>query len=258
MAKPDAWARRAHDAGYRSRAAFKLRQLDEEFDLLERGATVVDLGAAPGGWLQVAAGAVGPSGHVVGVDRRPIAPLGDVDCRVDRIRGDLTADGTLERIREAVGEGGADLVLSDMAPDMSGEYDLDHARSVHLARVAAAVADAVLGPGGALVVKVFEGRDLDALRGDLDAAYRYVATARPPATRDASSEVYLVCKDRLTAPVAVGDRLTVEVVDVGDEGDGIARVEGFTLFVDGAAVGETLEVEVTDLKVRYGFAEPVG
>lgn len=256
MAKRDKWARRAHDAGYRSRAAYKLRQLDEEFELLSPGDTVVDLGGAPGGWMQVAAEAVGESGHVIGVDRRPIEAMSDLAATVEMVQGDLTEDSTIDRL-EATLEGDADLVLSDMAPDMSGDYDLDHARSVHLARIAAEVTDAVLAPGGTLVVKVFEGRDLDELRNDLEESFNYVATASPPASRDASSEVYLIGKDHLTAPVASGDRLTVEIDALGSEGDGIAKVEGYTLFVPEVEVGDTLKVEVTEIKPQFGFARPL-
>lgn len=253
MAKRDTWARRAHDAGYRSRAAFKLRQLDEEFDLLERGDTVIDLGGAPGGWLQVAVEAVGGEGHVIGVDRRHIEPVTDANARVDTIQGDLTESATIDRLREVI-EAEADLVLSDMAPNMSGDYDLDHARSIHLAQIADEVAETLLATGGTLVIKVFDGRDLESLRGDLDERFRYVATARPPASRDASSEVYLVCEGHLTAPVTVGDQLTVEIEAIGDEGDGIATVGSFTLFVPDTEVGETVEVEVTDIKPNFGFA----
>lgn len=256
MGKRDEWATRAHDAGYRSRAAYKLRQLDDEFGLIDAGDTVVDLGAAPGGWLQVAAKRAGASGRVVGVDRRSIEELPDAGAAVETIRGDLTEDDTVDAIAAAV-DGQADLVLSDMAPNMTGDYDLDQARSVHLARIAATVADTVLAPGGDLVVKVFEGRDIDDLRADLEADYRYVATTSPPASRDASSEVYLICRDHLTAPVAEGEVCTVEITDTGDEGDAIAHIDGFTVFVEDADVGETVEVEVTAVKPRFAFARVI-
>jgi 23S rRNA (uridine2552-2'-O)-methyltransferase len=144
-----------------------------------------------------------------------------------------------------------------MAPNMTGEYDLDHARSVHLAREALAVGLDLLGPGGDLAVKVFDGRDLDDLEADVDAEFEYVRQLRPDASRDASSELYLVAKNRLTAPVRAGDELEVEIEDTGDEGDGIAHVEGFTLFVSGVKEGETLRVRVDDVKPRYGFAQPI-
>lgn len=258
MARPDVWAKRAKKAGYRSRAAFKLRQLDDAHELFTNGQTVVDLGAAPGGWMQIAVERVGTSGTVIGVDRRRIEPLeDDSDGRVERIQGDLTEGSTHERIREVAPEG-VDVVISDMAPDMSGDYDLDHPRSIHLGKMALDVANAVLKPGGDLVVKVFEGRDLDAFRDELDDTFEYVATSRPEATRSASSEVYLVAKRYLTAPVRVGDELSVTIEAEGEEGDGIAKVEGFTLFIPDTGVGETVEIEVTDVKARFGFGKRRG
>jgi len=268
MTGKDDYYNRAKQQGYRARSAYKLQQLDETADLLDRGATVVDLGAAPGGWLQVAAERVGPQGTVVGVDRQRIDPLEDPEATVEYVRGDMTESDTRAAIRETLGgEGGdqsgdegdrpVDLVLSDMAPNMSGEYDLDHARSVHLARQALDVADSLLGAGGDLAVKVFDGRDLDDLEADVADSFEYVRQVRPDASRDASSELYLVGKGYLTAPVRAGEEHEVEIVDEGEEGDGIARVEGFTLFVSGAEPGETVRVRVDDVKPNFGFAERV-
>ncbi|MFB6301293.1 MAG: SAM-dependent methyltransferase [Haloferacaceae archaeon] len=255
MARQDRYYNQAKQEGYRSRSAYKLRQLDEAAGLLPPGGTVVDLGAAPGGWLQVAAERVGSDGRVVGVDRQRIRSLDDPAAAVETIRGDITGEETRERIRTAVGEEGADAVLSDMAPDMTGEYEVDHARSVHLARLALETALAVLAPGGGFAAKVFDGRDLDDLREDVDAEFEYVRTVRPDASRDTSSELYLVGKGYLTSPVRTGDELTVDVVDTGSEGDGVAKVDGYTLFVPGADPGETVPVRVTEVKPRFGFAE---
>jgi 23S rRNA (uridine2552-2'-O)-methyltransferase len=255
MAGKDDYYNRAKQEGYRSRAAYKLKQLDGEAGLFETGETVVDLGAAPGGWLQVAAEAVGPRGTVVGVDFQRIRALDDHD-HVETLKGDMTADRTKARLGELIGDDGADVVLSDMAPNMTGEYSLDHARSVHLARQAFGVAREHLGPGGDFVVKVFQGPDLEALKDDLDEAFQYVRTMSPDASRDSSSEVYLVGKGRLTAPVGVGETHDLEIVDVGSEGDGIARIEGFTVFVPGE-VGETVSARIADVKPRFAFAERV-
>ena len=270
MTGKDEYYNRAKQEGYRSRAAYKLKQLDGTADLIADGDTVVDLGAAPGGWLQVATELAG-TGTVVGVDRRRIDPVDGAET----VRGDMTEASTREEVVEAVGEadrreasgaasgdagtanGEADVVVSDMAPNMTGEYDLDHARSVHLARTAFETALELLAPGGDFVAKVFEGPDTDDLRSEVEAEFEYARTIHPEASRDASSELYLVGKGRVTAPVAEGDRLEVDVVDEGDEGDGIAKVDGYTLFVPGADAGETVEVRVTDLKPRFGFAEPV-
>jgi 23S rRNA (uridine2552-2'-O)-methyltransferase len=263
MTDRDKYYNRAKQEGYRARSAYKLQQLDETAGLLGEGRTVVDLGAAPGGWLQVAAERVGDRGTVVGVDRQRIDDLEDPIATVEYVRGDITEERTRDEIRETVAEATGDepedrpvdVVVSDMAPNMSGDYDLDHARSVHLARQAFEVATDLLATGGDLAVKVFDGRDLRDLQAEMEAEFEYVRQVRPDASRDSSSELYLVAKHFLTAPVRTGDEVDVEIVDVGDEGDGIAKVDEFTLFVPDAETGEELTVEVTDVKPRYGFAE---
>jgi len=271
MSGKDEYYNRAKQEGYRARSAYKLQQLDETAGLLGDGNVVVDLGAAPGGWLQVAAERVGERGTVVGVDRQRIDPLDDPDPTVELVRGDLTEDDTIDEVVDRVGGdsgaedagggrgrgGPVDVVLSDMAPNMTGDYDLDHARSVHLARQAFAVADRVLEAGGDLAVKVFDGQDLDALQTDLEAQFEYVRQVRPEASRDSSSELYLVAKNFLTAPVREDDRLTVEIVDIGSDGDGVAKVDGYTLFVSGADEGETVTVRVDEVKSDFGFAQRV-
>ena len=260
MGGKDEYYNKAKQQGYRARSAYKLQQLDKTAGLLGDGNTVVDLGAAPGGWMQVAAEEVGPTGTVIGVDRQNISDLDDPESNVEYIRGDITEDWTRDEIRSVVGGDGrpVDVVISDMAPNMSGEYDLDHARSVHLARQAFDVADELLTSGGDLAVKVFDGRDLTDLEDEIAEEFEYVRQVRPDASRDASSELYLVAKNYLTAPVRVGDELSVEITDTGDEGDGIAQVDGFTLFVPGGEAGETHTVVVDDVKPRFGFAEIVG
>ncbi|MFW5939203.1 MAG: SAM-dependent methyltransferase [Halolamina sp.] len=259
MTRKDDYYNRAKQQGYRARSAYKLQQLDETADLFQSGDTVVDLGAAPGGWLQVAAEAVGAQGKVVGVDLQRIDDL--EPHQVSTIPGDMTEAETRDRLRRELGdeddERSVDVVISDMAPNMTGEYDLDHARSVHLARIAFDTAEEFLEPGGDFVTKVFQGRDLDDLRADLEASFQYVRTVTPDASRDASSEVYLVGKGYTTAPVAAGETLTVEIVDTGDEGDGIAKIEEYTIFVAGADVGEQIEVSITDVKPTFAFAERV-
>lgn len=251
MTRKDEYYNRAKQEGYRSRSAYKLKQLDREAGLLSEGDAVVDLGAAPGGWLQVAVELVGDHGTVVGVD---LQRIDDVEG-AETVRGDVTEAETRAELVDRVGE--ADAVVSDMAPNVTGEYNLDHARSVHLARTAFETSLAVLGAGGDLAVKVFDGPDVDGLREEMDGEFEYVRTIHPDASRDASSELYLVAKNRLTAPVREGDEREVEIEDVGSEGDGIAKIEGFTLFVSGTEVGETATVRVTDVKPRYGFAERI-
>mgnify|MGYP005852336407 FL=1 len=251
MTRKDDYYNRAKQQGYRSRSAYKLKQLDEDAGLISEGDTVVDLGAAPGGWLQVANELAGESGTVVGVDLQGIKPIDGVET----IRGDMTDGDTRARIVDLVGE--ADVVVSDMAPNMTGEYSLDHARSVYLARTAFETAAELLAPGGDFVAKVFEGPDTDGLRADIDEEFEYVRTIHPDASRDASSELYMVAKGRLTAPVREGETVDVEIEDVGSEGDGIAKVEGYTLFVADAEPGDAVEIEVTDVKPRFGFGKIV-
>ncbi|WP_435078506.1 SAM-dependent methyltransferase [Halococcus sp. AFM35] len=250
MARRDEYYNKAKQQGYRSRSAYKLQQLDETADLFTNESTVLDLGAAPGGWLQVAAERT-PEGRVVGVDRQRIETIEGVETR----RGDLTDEEVRAELKADIGE--ADVVLSDMAPNMSGEYDLDHARSVHLARQALDVAREVLTPGGDLVVKVFDGRDLDGLKTDVDDEFEYVRTVHPDASRDESSELYLVGKGRMTAPVEVGDQLVVEITATGEEGDGIAKIEEYTVFVPETEEGEEVRVRIVDVKPRFGFAERI-
>jgi 23S rRNA (uridine2552-2'-O)-methyltransferase len=252
MSNRDQWYNKAKQQGYRSRSAYKLQQLDDLETVLPEGGTVVDLGAAPGGWLQVAAERVGPRGTVLGVDLQRIKDI-ETEATVETIRGDLTEPETHEEVRDRVGE--VDTVLSDMAPNMTGEYNLDHARSVYLAGQAADVAREVLKPGGNLVVKVFEGPDLADFRSGLESEYGFVRTTSPEASRKESSEVYLIAKGLLTAPVEVGQELAVEIESVGSEGDGVAQVEGFTVFVPGTEEGETVEVRIEDVKQRFAFAE---
>ena len=249
MTGKDEYYNRAKQQGYRSRAAYKLKQLDSDAGLVSDGDTVVDLGAAPGGWLQVASELVGEGGTVVGVDLQRIDPIDGVET----VRGDMTDEETRERITDRVGE--ADVVVPDMAPNMTGEYSLDHARSVYLARTAFETSLDLLAPGGDFVAKVFEGPDTNDLRADIDEEFEYVRTIHPKASRDSSSELYMVAKGRLTAPVREGDRIEIEIEDVGREGDGIGKVEGYTLFVADTEPGDTVEVEVTDVKPRFGFAE---
>ena len=257
MARKDHWYNKSKQEGYRTRASYKLKQLDRKEGLFGPGNTVVDLGAAPGGWLQVAAEEVGSEGTVIGVDFQRIEGFDEeYDDWIETIRGDMTEEDTKEQVREAAGNE-VDVVLSDLAPNMTGEYQLDHARSVHLARQAFETALDVLDSGGDFAVKVFEGKDLDRLREDIEAEFQYVRTTTPEASRDESSEVYLVAKHRLTAPVRPGDRVEVTIEDIGSEGDGIAKVEGYTLFVSGTEAGDTVEVRVDDVKPNFGFAHPL-
>ncbi len=180
----DPYYRAAQAEGLRSRAAFKLAYLDDRFRLFHRGARVLDLGAAPGGWSLVARERVGAGGRVVAVDPRPVEPIPGV--RVVRSRvGEPALDARLEPDR-------FDVVLSDMSPRISGAYATDHARSVALVREAFGLARRVLAPGGAFVAKAFDGDLLPGLSAELAPWFERVRRTKPPASREPSSELYLV------------------------------------------------------------------
>ncbi len=186
----DPYVAEAKTAGYRSRAAYKLTQLDEKYRLLRPGARVVDLGAAPGGWTQVAVHGVGATGHVVALDLLEIDPVPGAECIV----ADVQSPEILQRLREALG-GEADVVLSDMAAPATGHAKTDHLRVMALAEAAHACARVLLAEGGAFVVKLLQGgadRDLlTALKRD----FRRVRHVKPPASRSDSREMYLVATE---------------------------------------------------------------
>ncbi len=188
----DAFVKEAKSRGYRSRAAFKLMALDEKDRLLRPGMTVVDLGAAPGGWSQVAAERVGHRGRVVALDRLPMDPIAGVHF----IQGDFTETVVLEALEAAIGGAPVDLVLSDMAPDLSGVRSVDQARSIYLLELALDLAETVLKSEGALVVKAFQGEGFDDFLRRLRRGFQRVAVRKPPASRPRSRELYLVAKGR--------------------------------------------------------------
>lgn len=186
----DPYVQRAVRQGYRSRAAFKLLELDARDRLLRPGLVVLDLGAAPGGWSQVAARAVGRAGEVIAVDASPMAPIAGVSF----IHGDLREPSTRARIEQALGGRRADLVLSDMAPNLSGVAPADEARAQELIEAAVVLSAALLQPDGALLVKMFHGSGLDAVNARLRGVFRTVVLRKPPASRSGSSEVYALCR----------------------------------------------------------------
>ena len=186
----DAYVKRARAEGKRSRAAYKLEQIAERDRLLRPGMIVVDLGAAPGGWSQVAAGRVGPRGRVIALDVLEMTGLAGVTF----IRGDFHDDETVEQLERALGGEKADLVLSDMAPNMSGIASSDQARALGLAELALDFALKHLKPNGNFLVKLFQGAGFDSFLKTLRGRFAAVAVRKPEASRSRSSEVYLVGK----------------------------------------------------------------
>lgn len=187
----DPYVKQARSRGYRSRAAFKLIELDERDRFFRSGQKVVDLGAAPGSWAQVAIERVGPNGRVVALDILPMAPLDGVEF----VQGDFREPGPLEQLEALVGEK-VDLVLSDMAPNISGIAASDQARSMDLAELALEFARAWLKPGGGFVVKLFQGEGFDAFVREARQTFKHVRLRKPAASRKQSREIYLVADSR--------------------------------------------------------------
>ena len=186
----DPYVRRARGEGYRSRAAYKLLEIDRDERLLRPGAKVVDLGAAPGSWSQIAAQKVKPRGTVIAADLLEIAPLAGVTT----IQGDIREASIQERIVQALAGEKADVVLSDVSPNVSGIASADQARAAELARTAIDFSVAHLKPSGALLLKAFHGEEFDAVRGALKETFREVRVLKPAASRGESRETYLIAR----------------------------------------------------------------
>jgi 23S rRNA (uridine2552-2'-O)-methyltransferase len=184
----DPYVQRARSLGYRSRAAFKLLEIDARDRLFAAGQVVVDLGAAPGGWSQVAAEKSGPTGRVVAIDVLEMAPLPGVTF----LRGDFTSEALQRELDEALAGRPVDLVLSDLSPNLSGVATTDQARSIALAERAVEFAAAHLKPAGTLVVKTFQGAGFPALLRHVRARFVQVVSRKPGASRSRSSEMYLL------------------------------------------------------------------
>ena len=187
----DRYYKKAKQEGYRSRAAYKLVELRQRFRLMKPGELVVDLGAAPGGWLQVAAKSVGPAGKVVGLDLQPMEAFREGN--IVAFQGDITADEVPQRICALLGAP-AHCVISDLSPKLSGIRDADTARCLELNRTALRIATRVLRPGGDLLMKSFISNELHAFTAELKSFFRVVERTRPEATRQASSEFYFCAK----------------------------------------------------------------
>jgi 23S rRNA (uridine2552-2'-O)-methyltransferase len=186
----DPWVKRAQAEGWRSRAAFKLIQIDDKDKLLRPGMAVVDLGATPGGWSQVAAKRVGVSGKVIALDLLPLEAIRGVTF----IQGDFREEVVEAELEKTLGNRSLDLVLSDMAPNISGVETSDQARSIHLCELAMEFAVKHLNPEGAFLVKVFQGAGSTEFHAAMRAAFQSVVSRKPDASRGRSSEMYLLGK----------------------------------------------------------------
>ena len=187
-ARRDQYRRLAKDQGYRARSAYKLLQINRSYNILKKGDKVVDLGCAPGGWLQVAVKEVRQSGKVIGIDLKPVTPV--VDAII--LQGSIEDPDMLSKIEEILGSK-ADVVLSDLAPNVSGVWDIDHARQISLSTNALQFTQRVLRIGGSSVFKVFEGNMLKEFRSELHKSFGKVLLSKPSASRQESSELYIIC-----------------------------------------------------------------
>jgi 23S rRNA (uridine2552-2'-O)-methyltransferase len=188
--KKEHFYKEAKRTGYRARSAFKLQQIQLRFNLIPKSGIVVDLGAAPGGWSQVTKEIVGEQGIVISVDLSSMQPLENVQL----IQGDIAQAETVERIKDLMNSKMADVVLSDMSPDISGCYSVDQARSAWLCECALHVADQILKPGGHFICKIFEGEDTKKFIETVKHRFMVVRTFSPEASRKSSSEVYIIAK----------------------------------------------------------------
>jgi 23S rRNA (uridine2552-2'-O)-methyltransferase len=184
----DPWVKKAQDGGWRSRAVFKLEELDQKARLFQGGQVVVDLGAAPGGWSQYAAGKVLPRGRVIALDILPMEPLEGVEF----IQADFTEDAALQRLLAALGDARASLVMSDIAPNISGMKSVDQPRSMYLAELALDLAGQVLESRGSFVVKVFMGEGFEEFLKECRTRFKSVKARKPEASRQESRETYIL------------------------------------------------------------------
>ena len=186
----DPYVKQAQKDGYRSRSSYKLIQLNEKDRLIRPGMLVVDLGSAPGGWSQVAARLVGAKGRVLATDILPMEPLKNVDF----IQGDFTEESVLKQVLDWLGDNKPDVVLSDIAPNISGIDSADQASSMYLVELALDMARQVLKPTGDFVAKVFQGTGSEEFLKDLRTSFDKVLIRKPAASRSRSREVYMVAK----------------------------------------------------------------
>ncbi|AKB19693.1 MULTISPECIES: 23S rRNA (uridine(2552)-2'-O)-methyltransferase [unclassified Methanosarcina] len=245
----DYYYHQAKEDGYRSRASFKLKQINDKHKIINRGDSVVDLGAAPGGWLQVAKELSG--GKVLGVDLQRITPIEGVETIV----GDINADTTIQKIIKIVGAKGADVVICDAAPNLSGNWSYDHARSIELTTSALECAKKILKPKGNFVVKVFQGDMFNDYLDKVRDNFVRVKAYSPQASRSQSAEIYVIGKKFLTAPFRRGDKFVVDIEKLGSGGDGAVLIEGFVVFVKEVEVGEKVCIKITDVKPNFAFAD---
>lgn len=189
-AKKDHYRKLAKELGYRSRSAFKLIELNQKYNLIKSNNNILDFGAAPGGWLQVSSKLVMPKGKVIGVDLLPIMPVGE---NVTIFQGDIREKEVIERILHA-GDGKVDVVLSDMAPNISGIWKIDHNNQIDLTMLIIDRFPELLEKNGRCLLKAFDGPRLKSLENNLKKNFKNVKLIKPKVSRNASSELYIFCR----------------------------------------------------------------
>jgi len=188
--KREHFYKEAKRAGYRARSAYKLKQIQKKFSIIKKGDFVIDLGSAPGGWSQIAKELIGNQGGIIGIDLSYIEPLEGATF----LQRDLTEKTTIDEIKEMIGNKKVDVVISDMSPDISGNYSIDHARSIYLCEHSLLLAEQLLKFEGNFVCKVFDGEYLNSFVGKVRQNFRMVKQFSPAASRKSSSETYIVAK----------------------------------------------------------------
>ena len=192
----DPWRRQAKSKGYRTRSAYKLKQIQEKFQLIRESDIILDVGCHPGGWTQVSVEETGAEGVVIGVDLKSTSPVDGASI----LQGDISKQETIDRIEELLDGRELNVVLSDISPKLTGRYDTDQAISLELSTMTLDVAMGMLAPGGAFVTKIFQGVGIEGLISAAKDRFTNVQRFAPMASRNASSETYLVCRNRLPKP----------------------------------------------------------
>jgi 23S rRNA (uridine2552-2'-O)-methyltransferase len=200
-AKKDQYRKLAKQQGYRSRAAFKLLQLNKSYKIIKKSNKVIEFGCAPGGWIQVVSQLVGQSGYVLGLDLKEIRPLAGTRF----IKGNIEDPQLVQVLLQTIGPGNKfDVVLSDMSPNVSGIWEIDHERQIHLTKHALHVSAKILASGGNAVYKIFQGASTRSFVDELAEHFALVKLSKPPASRQESSELYVICigfKEKRESPL---------------------------------------------------------
>ena len=229
----DAWRRIARSKGYRTRSAYKLKQIQERFGILRKGDVVLDVGCHPGGWTQVAVEEVGEKGLVIGVDLLATSPVEGAQI----IIGDVTEEGTMGQIRDALGEREFNVVVSDISPNLTGRYDTDQTISLELSTLVLDASMEFIPSGGSFVTKIFQGTGIEGLIDAAKDRFSNVQRYSPTASRSASSETYLICQNRLSQPRA--------------RAQGKSALEQVQLHL--SDLGIVVEKEEDDIEFKVGF-----